>query len=188
MRIHFSALRGINRTAWGTKLLHTAILTSFVDCISLYHILKAQHCSLGPNGFFNPPTAPTHSHPLPLPIEAIQILTLLNIFIMWYSAKTCATQNKICRYTYIHYACMTYVIHACINIYVTRSRKTGLNRTFCISRNTYLKYSMHCPSLVVQYGHTRYVYYIYVATYIATSYWNAAGFIAFQLCQIKTGR
>ena len=37
-----------------------------------------------------------------------------------------------------------------ISMYVTRSGKTGLNRTFCISRNTYLKYSMHCPSLVVQ--------------------------------------
>ena len=33
--------------------------------------------------------------------------------------------------------------------YVTRSGKTGLIRTFCISKNTYLKYSMRCPSLVV---------------------------------------
>ena len=39
--------------------------------------------------------------------------------------------------------------------YVTRSGKTVLNCTFCISRNTYLKYSMHCPSLVVQYNHAR---------------------------------
>ena len=39
--------------------------------------------------------------------------------------------------------------------YVTRSGKTGLIHTFCISRNTYLKYSMRCPSLVLQYNHAR---------------------------------
>ena len=39
--------------------------------------------------------------------------------------------------------------------YVTRSGKTGLIHTFCILRNTYLKYSMRCPSLVVQYNHAR---------------------------------
>ena len=38
---------------------------------------------------------------------------------------------------------------------VTRSGKTGLIHTFCISRNTYLKYSMRFPSLVVQYNHAR---------------------------------
>ena len=38
---------------------------------------------------------------------------------------------------------------------VTRSGKTGLIRTFYISRNAYLKYSMRCPSLVVQYNHAR---------------------------------
>ena len=39
-------LRGINRTVWGTRLLPTPDLASFVDCISLCHKLKAQHCSL----------------------------------------------------------------------------------------------------------------------------------------------
>ena len=41
----------INRTVWGTKLLLTAILASLVDCISLFHMLKAQHCSLSSTQF-----------------------------------------------------------------------------------------------------------------------------------------
>ena len=57
------ALRGINRTAWGAKLLLTPVLAFFVDYISLCHTLKAQHCFLSLNGCFNPPSA---SHP-PLP-------------------------------------------------------------------------------------------------------------------------
>ena len=56
-RVHFMVLRGINRAAWGTKLLLTPVLASFVDCISLCYIVKAQHCSLSLNGCFNPPSA-----------------------------------------------------------------------------------------------------------------------------------
>ena len=68
-RVHFMVLRGINRTAWGTRLLLTPVLASFVDCVSLCHTLKAQHCSLGLNGFFNPPSAfhPPPHPPTPLP-------------------------------------------------------------------------------------------------------------------------
>ena len=36
-RVHFMVPRGINRTVWGTKLLLTPVLASFVDCISLCH-------------------------------------------------------------------------------------------------------------------------------------------------------
>ena len=60
--MHYSTLRGINRTAWGTKLLLTTVLANPSDCISLCHIMKAQHCCLSPNGFFSPPLA---SHPPP---------------------------------------------------------------------------------------------------------------------------
>ena len=63
-RVHFIALEGINRTAWGTRLLLTPVLASFVDWISLCHKLKAQHCSLSLSGCFNPPSA---SHPPPPP-------------------------------------------------------------------------------------------------------------------------
>ena len=56
--VHFMVLKGINRTAWGTKLLYMAVWASLVDCISLYHILKAHHCFLSPNGYFNLPLAP----------------------------------------------------------------------------------------------------------------------------------
>ena len=45
-------IRDINRTAWGTKLLLTSVLsvlTSFVDCISLCHTLNSQHCFLSLN-------------------------------------------------------------------------------------------------------------------------------------------
>ena len=41
---------GLNRTAWGTKLLLKAVWASLVDCISSCHLLKAQHYSLSPNG------------------------------------------------------------------------------------------------------------------------------------------
>ena len=59
-RVHFIILGCVNRTAWGTKLLLTTVWTSLVDCISLCHLLKAQHCSLSPNGCFNPSLAPHH--------------------------------------------------------------------------------------------------------------------------------
>ena len=44
-----------------------------------------------------------------------------------------------------------------IIIYVTKSDKAGLIALFCISRNTDLKYWMHCTSLVMQHSHTRYI-------------------------------
>ena len=58
-------LRGINRTAWGTRLLLMPVLASFVDCIGLCHTLIAQHCSSSLFGCFNPPSA-SHSPPSPL--------------------------------------------------------------------------------------------------------------------------
>ena len=61
----FHGTGGINRTTWGTKLLLTAVWASLVDCISLCHLLKVQHCCLSPNGCFNPPLAPHPSHPPP---------------------------------------------------------------------------------------------------------------------------
>ena len=39
-RMHFSALRGINRIAWGTKLLLMAVLAHPLDCISWCHIMN----------------------------------------------------------------------------------------------------------------------------------------------------
>ena len=65
----------INRTAWGTKLLLTAVWASLVDCISLFHMLKAQHCSLSPNVCFNLSLAP---HP-PLPVRPTPIDSICDI-------------------------------------------------------------------------------------------------------------
>ena len=62
----------VNRTAWGTKLLLTAVWASLVDCISSCHLLKAQHCSLSPNGCFTLPLTP---HPPPPPIHSIRDIT-----------------------------------------------------------------------------------------------------------------
>ena len=39
-------LRGINKTAWGAKLILTAGLAYPVSCASLGHLLTAQHCHL----------------------------------------------------------------------------------------------------------------------------------------------
>ena len=69
----------VDRTAWGTKLLLTAVLASLVDCISSCHLLKAQHCSLSPNWCFTQPSAPHHPpHPpptRPAPIDSIRDIT-----------------------------------------------------------------------------------------------------------------
>ena len=76
-RVHFMVLRGINRTVWGTRLLLTPVLASFVDCISLCHKLKAQHCSLSLSGCFGPPSAPhpPPHPPHPPPIDSIRDIT-----------------------------------------------------------------------------------------------------------------
>ena len=75
-------LRGINGTAWGTRLLLTPVSASLVDCISLCHTLKAQYCSLSLNGCFNlplashPPPPPPHPPPVrPPPIDSIRDIT-----------------------------------------------------------------------------------------------------------------
>ena len=70
----------VNRTAWGTKLLLTAVWASLVDCISSCHLLKAQHCPLSPKGYFTLPSAPhpRPPHPPPThppPIDSIHDIT-----------------------------------------------------------------------------------------------------------------
>ena len=76
------ALEGINRIAWGARLLLTAVLASLVDSTSLCPILRAQHCCLSPNGCFSPPLAsyppPPSPHPPPTrppPIDSIRDIT-----------------------------------------------------------------------------------------------------------------
>ena len=57
-------LRGINKTAWGAKLILTAGLAYPVSCAILGHLLRAQHCHLRLSVCFSPPLA---SHPPHLP-------------------------------------------------------------------------------------------------------------------------
>ena len=57
-------LRGINKTACGTKLILTAGLAYPVSCAVLGHLLMAQHCHLCLSVCFSPPSA---SHPPPPP-------------------------------------------------------------------------------------------------------------------------
>ena len=52
-------LRGINRTAWGAKLILTADLAFPVSCASMGHLLMAQHCLL----VFECLLQPTPPHP-----------------------------------------------------------------------------------------------------------------------------
>ena len=61
-KVHVMVLGHVNRTAWGTKLLLTAVWASLMDFTSSHHLLKAQHCSLSPNGCFTPPSAPHPPH------------------------------------------------------------------------------------------------------------------------------
>ena len=60
--------KGINKAAWGAKLILMADLPSPVSGASLGHLLMAQHCHLCLSACFSPPTAP---HPLPPPIDSI---------------------------------------------------------------------------------------------------------------------
>ena len=75
-KVHVMVLGPVNRTEWGTKLLLTAVWASLVDCTSPRHLLKAQHCSLSPNGCFTPPLAPhPPPPPTPPPIKSIRDIT-----------------------------------------------------------------------------------------------------------------
>ena len=51
-------LRGINKTAWGAKLVLTADLAYPVSCASLGHLQMAQHYRLCLNACLNPCKAP----------------------------------------------------------------------------------------------------------------------------------
>ena len=62
-------LSGINKTAWGAKLILTAGLAYPVSCASLGHLLTAQHCHLCLNVCFGPPS------PHPPPIDSIRDVT-----------------------------------------------------------------------------------------------------------------
>ena len=69
-------LRGINKTAWGAKLILTADLVYQVSCARLGHPLMAQHCHLCLNVNFSPPTAPHPPHHPP-PIDSIHVITAI---------------------------------------------------------------------------------------------------------------
>ena len=81
-KMHVMVLGLINRIAWGTKLLLTAVWASLVNCTSSCHLLKVQHCPLSPNGYFtllsapHLPLPPTSPPPIcPSPIESIHDIT-----------------------------------------------------------------------------------------------------------------
>ena len=59
-------LMGINKTAWGAKLILTAGLAYPASCAGLGHLLMAKHCPLSLNVCFTPPTA-LHPSPPPTP-------------------------------------------------------------------------------------------------------------------------
>ena len=68
-------LKGINKTAWGPKLVLTADLVYHSSCASLGHLLMAQHCHFCLNVCFSPPTAPHPPPTRPPPIDSIHIIT-----------------------------------------------------------------------------------------------------------------
>ena len=68
-------LKGINKTAWGAKLILTADLAFSVSCASLGHLLMAQHYHLCLNVCFSPPMAP--HPPTPLSIDSICDITAI---------------------------------------------------------------------------------------------------------------
>ena len=70
-------LMGINKAAWGAKLLLTTVSSLLVDCGCLCALLRTQHCCLPQCGWFCPTSAsplPPHLHTGPPPIELCLIL------------------------------------------------------------------------------------------------------------------
>ena len=64
-KVHVMVLGCINRIAWGTKLLLMAAWGSLVNYTNSCHLLKAQDCSLSPNGCFTSPLVPHPPAPSP---------------------------------------------------------------------------------------------------------------------------
>ena len=61
----------------------------------------------------------------------------------------CADGRYNCTYWY---ACSMHCTEICDHLW-----ESDHLRAFCVSRNTNLKYSMHCASPVAQYRHARYL-------------------------------
>ena len=77
-RVHFMACvapEGINKTAWGAKLILTADLVCHPSCASLGHLLMSHHCHFCLNVCFSSPTAPHHPRHPPPPIDSIRVIT-----------------------------------------------------------------------------------------------------------------
>ena len=77
-------LRGINKTAWGAKLILTAGPAYPVSCASLGHLLMAQHCHLClsvclwlPTHPRLPPTPASPPPTRPPPIDSIRDITVV---------------------------------------------------------------------------------------------------------------
>ena len=81
MRVHFMVLGRVNRTAWDTKLLLTAVWASLVDCIKFISLTEGTALLLSLNGYFNPPSAPHPPPPLtpPPPTRALPIDSIRDI-------------------------------------------------------------------------------------------------------------
>ena len=71
-------LRGINKTAWGAKLILTAGLAYPVSCTNLGDLLMAQHCHLCLSVCFSLPTVP-HRPPRPPPTRSPPIDSICDI-------------------------------------------------------------------------------------------------------------
>ena len=93
-------LRGINKTAWGAKLILTANLVCHSSCASLGHLLMAQHCHFCLNFCFSPPMAPHPPHPFPTrppPVDPIRVITDIEKTSSktWYVQIACRISYKI---------------------------------------------------------------------------------------------
>ena len=82
MMMHFSTLSGINRTAWGTRLLLMTVSAHPVDCTSSGPILKGTALLLESKWLLWPafgfPAVPASPHPPPAhpaPIDSIHDIT-----------------------------------------------------------------------------------------------------------------
>ena len=142
MKVHF-VVRGCvnNKTAWGTKLLLTAVWAHPVDWTSSCYLLKAQHCYLSPNGCFTPPSAP-HLPPPPTSIPLRPTHTLCNQSVILQELKKnylkTSSIQVTCRNSYKMIAIYLHYLYNIYGVTVLYHKKRTVCSIFQISifRNT----------------------------------------------------
>ena len=136
-------LRSTNQNQWGIRLLLMAISIYPVDSVHLYHLLRAQHHCLCPNGRENPPLAcpPTPTTPLtspthpPTPLYMISMILQLGVVKNYLQNQQWIMHSKV---SYETLATRLLYLYSKSGMATMKHRRTTVASIFqsSISRNT----------------------------------------------------